>query len=112
MNPPPIVAMYVSINPTSLLFAGLNGLLGMVSLVCFVLVLTRMFHNDQTFLAILCIVLTFCMAGVGLLIAFVFGWLKAEEWRLRTVMLVWSICGVVHLVSGGWYLMVHLAENV
>src|SRR5207244_2318083 len=55
----------------------LQGVAGIASLVCFVMVLIQMFQHGQTGLGIACIVLIFC--GVGGLIAFIYGWMKSTE---------------------------------
>jgi hypothetical protein len=66
---------------------------GIGSLVCFVLVVVEMFKREQTGLGIACIVLIFC--GIGGIIAFVYGWIKANEWGLQKIMLAWTVCLVV-----------------
>lgn len=66
---------------------------GIGSLVCFVLVVMQMFKHDQAGLGVACIVLIFC--GIGGLIAFVYGWIKNKEWNLQKVMLAWTVCIVV-----------------
>ena len=76
---------------------GLTILLSIPALVCFVLVLIKMFKNDQTVLAVVCIVLIFCG---GPLIAFVYGWIKSKEWDLKKVMLGWTAVIVAQLVLG------------
>jgi hypothetical protein len=85
----------------SLLIAAyaLMTLFGIVSLVCFILVLVEMFRRQQTGLAIAFIVLAFC-TGIGFPIAFVYGWTKAGEWNLKKVMVGWTVCWVVQLVIG------------
>jgi hypothetical protein len=69
----------------------LQVLVGLVMLGCFIMVVIRMFQEDQTVLGIVCIVLTFC-TGVGWLIAFVYGWIKVQEWRLMPIMGTWTAC--------------------
>jgi uncharacterized membrane protein YfcA len=76
---------------------GLQGLAGLASLVCFVMVLIAMFQRQQTILAIVCIV--FCV--IGPIIAFVYGWMKADEWNLKNVMLIWTIAVVIGFLGGG-----------
>jgi hypothetical protein len=61
---------------------------GVASLVCFIMVIMAMFQHNQTGLGVACIVLIFC--GVGGLVAFVYGWVKAKEWNLMNIMLVWT----------------------
>jgi biotin transporter BioY len=78
------------------LFA-LAGLVGVGSLVCFILVLVNMFQHDQSGLAIACIVMTFC-PGIGPLIAFVVGWINAKDWGIQNIMLIWTGCWVGSVV--------------
>ena len=69
---------------------------GIGSLVCFVMVVVQMFKHDQTGLGVACIVLLFC--GIGGLIAFVYGWMKNKEWNLQKIMLIWTVCIAVGLL--------------
>ena len=85
-----------------LLFWTFVGLAGVATLVCFILVLVRMFQAGQTGLGVTCIVLTFC-TGVGPLIAFIVGWINAAQWNIRNVMLVWTAIIVLDLAATGWY---------
>lgn len=71
--------------------------LSIVSLVCFILVLVQMFKRDQANLGIICIVLTLC-TGVGPLVAFIYGWMKATEWNLKKVMTYWTVAIVLQLI--------------
>jgi NhaP-type Na+/H+ and K+/H+ antiporter len=73
---------------------------GLVALVFFVLVLVEMFKRQQNGLAIACIVLTVCTGGLGMLVAFIYGWMKATEWNIKKIMLAWTACIVVQLVFG------------
>jgi hypothetical protein len=79
------------------LVQALFSILGIGSLVCFILVLIKMFQQGQTGLGIACIVLAFC-AGIGALIAFIYGWFKAREWDLQKVMMIWSGILAAHLL--------------
>lgn len=76
--------------------AVLLSLLGLAcaigSLVCWIIVLIQMFKRGQTGVAIASIVLLLC--GIGPLIAFVFGWIKAKEWNIMNIMLAWTGCMV------------------
>jgi hypothetical protein len=65
-------------------------------LVCFILVLIRMFQEGHTGLGIACIVLIFC--GVGGLIAFVYGWMKAGEWGITKIMVTWTGCIIAGII--------------
>jgi hypothetical protein len=74
------------------LLFGLAALaISICSLVCFVMVLIQMFNRGEQTMGIVCIVLAFC-SGIGTLIAFVYGWIKASEWGLKKVMLAWTGC--------------------
>jgi hypothetical protein len=77
------------------IFAAVGGL---ISLVCYIMVLVKMFQHGKTGLAILCIVLL-CVCGIGGLIAFIYGWMKAGEWNLRNVMMAWTL-GIVLQLAG------------
>ena len=70
---------------------------GIASLVFFIMVVVQMFKHDQTNLGIICIVLTFC-TGVGPLIAFVYGWMKATEWNLKKTMNYWTVAFVLFFI--------------
>src|SRR5262245_14011529 len=85
-----------------MLYAGLGlaSIAGIVSLICFILVLVQMFQRGQTGLGIVTLLLALC-TGVGGLIAFVYGWIKATEWNLKNVMLAWTVSIVVAFVGYG-----------
>ena len=59
--------------------------------------LIKMFQEDQTTLAIICIVLALC-TGIGPLIALVVGWMNATKWRIQQVMLLWTGCLIGSIV--------------
>ena len=83
------------------LILGLLGLVaGIGSLVCYIMVLVQMFKHENTGLAIACIVLIFCV-GIGGIIAFVYGWMKAGEWDIKNIMIAWTACIVVGMVMNG-----------
>jgi ABC-type transport system involved in cytochrome bd biosynthesis fused ATPase/permease subunit len=65
----------------------LQGILGIISLVCFILVLVRMFQENQTGLGVACIILLFCF-GIGALIAFIVGWVNAGRWGINNIMTI------------------------
>ena len=66
-----------------------SGIIGLVSFVCLIMVLIKMFQHGETTIAILSIVL--CPCGGGL-IAFVYGWMKSSEWDIKGLMITWTIC--------------------
>jgi hypothetical protein len=63
---------------------------GVVSLVCWIMVLVKMFQNGQVGLGIVSI---FC--GI---VALVVGWMKATEWNIKNLMLVWTGAIVASIV--------------
>ena len=82
------------------LFDGLQYLAGIVSIVCFILVIIAMFKAGQTGLAIACLVLLLCGA-IGFIFAFVVGWMRSSEWQLRRIMIIWTVALVIGFISGG-----------
>jgi hypothetical protein len=75
----------------------LSLLVGLVSLGCFIMVLVQMFQHGQTGMGIACIVLIFCF-GIGGLVAFIYGWMKASEWNIKNLMLAWTGAIVVGIL--------------
>jgi hypothetical protein len=75
------------------------GLASLVSFICFILVLVQMFQRGAKGIAITCIVLTFC-CGVGPLITFVYGWVKASAWNISTLMTIWTVAIAIDVVAG------------
>jgi hypothetical protein len=71
-----------------------NGIAGLGSLVCFILVLIHLFQTEQTGLGVVCIVLIFA-CGIGALIAFIKGLVD----DLGTVMWVWTGCIALGLLT-------------
>jgi hypothetical protein len=65
-------------------------LFGLVSLVCWIMVLIQMFKVQGALHGILGII-----CG---LYAFIWGWMKATELNLKNVMLVWTGCFVANIV--------------
>jgi len=76
-----------------------GAIAGITSLVCFILVLIQMFQRGYTGLGVACIVLLFC-CGIGGLVTFVFGWMKAREWNMVNLMIIWSVAIAVNIVAG------------
>ena len=78
------------------LINSLTSVMGLVTLVCWILVLIRMFQAGATGPAIASILLVFCL--IGPLVAFVYGWMKVDELRVRNIMLLWTACLVATLI--------------
>jgi hypothetical protein len=71
------------------------GLLLLIASVCYLSVIIAMFKNGKAMLAVSCLLTAGC-GGPGVLIAFIYGWVKSGEWQLQRVMRMWtmSIVGV------------------
>ncbi|MGD9647287.1 MAG: hypothetical protein AB7U73_16360 [Pirellulales bacterium] len=88
-----------------LLISLISGVFGIVSLVCWIMVLIKMFQNDAVAPAVASIVLIIC--GIGPLVAFVYGWMKANVWGLQRVMMIWTIALVIQFVLVGVSFLPH-----
>ena len=75
-------------------------LASLVSLVCFIMVLVKMFQRGDTTIGIVSLVLAIC-SGIGVLIAFVYGWINASRLEIRNVMIVWTISIVASVLLTG-----------
>lgn len=73
----------------AVLFLGLAGILYLVTIVCLILVIIRMFQNDDSTMGIVC-ALTSIFCGIGYLITFVMGWLNAGKYGASQLMLIWT----------------------
>lgn len=71
---------------------GLIGMVGMV--VCWIMVLIKMFQDNKVLLGILGII-----CG---LVTFVWGWMNAKKYKLEKVMLIYTICWILTLVGADW----------
>ena len=60
-----------------------------VSLFCFIFVVYKMYAEGDTLMAIICGA-GFLLCGVGYIVAFIYGWMKARDWETKPIMLVWS----------------------
>ena len=75
------------------------GLASLVSLICFILVLIQMFQRGQTGMGIACVALSLC-CGLGGLITFVYGWVKARDWNMVNTMTIWTVAFAVDALAG------------
>lgn len=78
------------------LFSILAILASVGSIVCWIIVLVKMFQNKQVGLGIVSII-----CGI---VAFIYGWMKAGEWKIQNIMIIWTICilaGIVFNIIGG-----------
>ena len=63
---------------------------GITALVCWIMVLIQIFKSGQTGLGILGI---FCP-----LFTFIYGWMKAKEFGIKNIMIIWSVAVVLSVV--------------
>jgi hypothetical protein len=68
---------------------------GIGSLVCWIMVLIKMFQNEKPLIGILGI---FC----GLW-TFIWGWMKSSTLGLKKIMMIWSACIVLSIVGNILY---------
>jgi len=83
----------------------LQGLVGIGGLVCFILVIIKMFQVGEQTMAIVCLVLILCC--IGGLVAFVYGWINANKWGITNIMWIWTglfiagiLLNVIAMASG------------
>src|SRR6478736_3705073 len=74
-------------------------LIWLVCVICFILVVVKMFQNGAVTAGIVTLVLSLC-CGIGTLIALVVGWMNADRWGIRTLMIVYTIFIVLALIFG------------
>lgn len=77
-------------------FGILTLVTSLVSLVCFVLVLIKLFQSEGALLGILGI-----LCGIY---TFIWGWMKNEEQGIRQIMIYWTaaiVAGIVFNLLGG-----------
>jgi hypothetical protein len=79
---------------------------GLVSLVCWIMVLIKMFPAEGALKGILAII-----CG---LYAFVWGWMNATRFNLKTIMLIWTVAILISVIAnvafGGMAAMQGLPE--
>jgi hypothetical protein len=82
-----------------ILFIGLGCLsliVGIIVLVCYILIIIKMFQAEDTGIAIACIVLLLCM--IGPILAFILGWINVRKYRAENIMYAWTIAIVISLM--------------
>lgn len=68
---------------------------GIGSLVCWVMVLIKMFQNDKPLIGVLGILCS--------LWAFIWGWMKSGTLNLKKTMMLWTVCIVVSVIGNVIY---------
>ncbi|UUO05222.1 hypothetical protein M4951_17790 [Blastopirellula sp. J2-11] len=73
------------------------GVCGIISIGCYIMVIIKMFQNDEATLGIICLVTLFC--AIGGLITFVMGWVKADKLQTHQIMGIWSGAIVIGMIA-------------
>ena len=74
----------------------LNIAISLGILVCYVMVVIQMFQHGKTGPG-LASTLGLLVCGLGGLFAFIYGWMKAGEWRIKNIMIAWTVLLVVNI---------------
>jgi hypothetical protein len=75
------------------------GIASLVSFICFIVLIIQMFQRGASGMGILCLALSLC-CGLGGLIAFIYGWMKASQWNIVNLMTVWTVAFAIDVVAG------------
>ncbi len=84
--------------------------LGLVNLVCFVVILVKMFYYQDFGLALISLLLTVC-SGVGVLVAFIGGWVYVVKYDALRLMGFWSLISFAQLLFGVAYALILMQEE-
>jgi len=68
---------------------------GIGSIICWIMVLMKMFQNEKPLIGILGVLCS--------LWAFIWGWMKASDLGLKKTMLIWSACIGLTIVGNVFY---------
>ncbi|HEX8203538.1 MAG TPA: hypothetical protein VF590_23890 [Isosphaeraceae bacterium] len=58
-------------------------------LVCFILVVVQAFQHGNTGAGV-GLILSLFLCGLGILVGLIYGWVKADQWRIRNLMLTYT----------------------
>lgn len=83
----------------ALLLSIIGGICGIVSLICFILIVMKMFGAGDPGMGILCLVL--CLCGIGFLVALVIGWINVDKYNARRLMPIYTVAFILAAVLGG-----------
>lgn len=79
---------------------GIGGLLMLGAFVCCIIVIVKMFQNNQTGIGIASIIGLF-ICGIGYILTLIYGWQNKVAWGLQKVMPIYTGCLVLGLVFYG-----------
>ncbi len=75
-----------------------NWCLSLGALVCYLTLVAQMFMHGESGMGATSLVLCPC-CGIGTLVAFFYGWSKADEWENSPLMLTWSLFFVLYILT-------------
>jgi hypothetical protein len=82
----------------------LSLFIGIGSLVCWIIVLVKMFKDEKILLGILGII-----CGI---ITFIYGWVKVEEYQIKKVMIWWTVLIIASIIINGIYVSKAANEGI
>lgn len=85
----------------------INQLIYLVGLVFYILIVVKMFQNGQTGVGIASIIGICCCYGPFLVI--IYGWMKASEWKMKPIVLSYTILFVVNVILAVYVAIVVMA---
>ncbi|MFN3150078.1 hypothetical protein [Bremerella sp.] len=91
----------------ALVLLGLCWVLGAVNIVCFIMVLAKMFRYEDVGLAALTLVLTVC-SGVGVFLGFVAGWMNVAKYDAMRLMGFWTAVSFAQFMFAIAYALIQL----
>lgn len=101
----------VDLAALEMVLLGIGSILLIVSFFCFVLVLVKMFQHKEFAVGTITFV-SFAIIGLGQLVALIFGWMKADDWKIRMLMTVYTATLIGGLLFGGVGYGIFLAKAI
>lgn len=86
-------------NIIVLVIGAIALLLMLINFIFSMIVCIKMFKNGQTGMGVACLVMWFLCLGLGGPLSFIFGWIKAGEWKMKGLMLAWTGFGLVSFMT-------------
>jgi cytochrome bd-type quinol oxidase subunit 1 len=86
--------------PMPWIFVGFGAIFALISLVCAIIVATKMLQNNRTALGVVTIIGVF-VCGIGYIFALIFGWQNRQAWGLQKVMPILTGSLILSLILYG-----------
>jgi tellurite resistance protein TehA-like permease len=67
------------------------GICAIANIVCWIIVLVKIFQSQQIAIGVIGI-----LCGI---VAFIYGWMKSDEWKIKNIMLIWTIAIVGQIIA-------------